>query len=1019
LIRPIHTTVRGRARFRIEGLYRAEQFKIHLETSLSQCTEIHRVSASILTSNILILYHPDKSPQAIASILSDVVSRYHEGSREERYAGNNEKAADRSSAGTLVASLKKVMQWAKKPAASRFPLLVSDEHDDPFWHTKSAEEVLNSFGTAKESGLSHTRVSELLLTYGANRLPESVSRSGFLMFIDQFKSLPVLLLGVAAGLAAFTGGALDALVIASVVGINAVIGYITEREATRAISSLKSLVKPRAHVIREGHPREIEAEKLVPGDILVLRPGMYVPADCRLVESHNLSVDESALTGESMPVMKTSAPLSRPDVPLGDRLNMVYMGTLIIGGQGLAVVAATGRFTEIGRVQTLIDEATQPETPMERDLRKIGNQLVLVTGGICGLVLAIGLLRGAGFIQMLKASLSLAVAAVPEGLPTVATTTLALGIRSMRRNRVLIRQLDAVATLGSVQTICFDKTGTITHNIMAVVRVHAGMKEIRVEEGTFVTAEGPIDPAANPDLRKLLEIAVLCNETEVSRQEDRVMLNGSSTENALVRSAMDSGIDIQTLRREYPRVQIVHRSENRNFMSTVHSVALPNPGVLVALKGNPLEVLNMCSWQVKDGACIPLAEEDRSAIEAANERMASDALRVLGVAYAFYEEDELGLTEYNNCTWLGLVGMADPIREGVRELIRTFHQAGLDTVMITGDQSATAYAVGKELGLSRDEPLEILDSVDLTDVQPEVMEALSKRVHVFARVSPAHKLQIVQALQRAGRVVAMTGDGVNDGPALKAADIGIAMGGSGTDIAREIADIVLEDDRLETMVIALREGRTIFNNIRKSLHFLLSTNFSEIMVMLLASAAGLGMPFNAMQLLWINLLSDIFPGLALALDPAEPDVMNRPPRDAKEPIIKGADFKRIALESSLLSTGALGAYLYGIGKYGRGPGAGTLAFHSLVTSQIVHALSCRSEVSRFFHTESLSPNHYLHLAIGGTLILQMACAFIPALRRLLGVIPLTARECTVLAATSLLPVLVNEITKPPTRKEIS
>jgi Ca2+-transporting ATPase len=440
---------------------------------------------------------------------------------------------------------------------------------------------------------------------------------------------------------------------------------------------------------------------------------------------------------------------------------------------------------------------------------------------------------------------------------------------------------------------------------------------------------------------------------------------------------------------------------------------------IIAVKGSPPEVLALCRWQKKNGHQIPLTDEDRQSIEMENDQMAGLALRVLGMAYLSSEETLANLDPadlQDKLIWLGLVGMGDPIRDGAKELIRDFHLAGIDTVMITGDQTSTAYAIGKELNLSQGEELQILDSTHIDEMDPELLQALAEKIHVFARVSPSHKLQIVQAMQKKGKVVAMTGDGINDGPALKVADIGVAMGHTGTDVAREVADVVLEDDNLETMVIAVSQGRTIYNNIRKSLHFLLSTNMSEIMVVFAATAGGLGHPLNAMQLLWINLISDIFPGLALALEAPEPDVLTYPPRNPEEPIIRKQDFKRIFWESSVLSAGTLGVYGYGLARYGQGPQANTLAFMTLSCSQLLHAYSCRSESHSIFSSEKLPSNRLLNLAIAGSLIVQAGTLIIPGMRGLLGLSTLTPFEGLLVGGASFLPLLINESTKAPGKK---
>jgi Ca2+-transporting ATPase len=619
---------------------------------------------------------------------------------------------------------------------------------------------------------------------------------------------------------------------------------------------------------------------------------------------------------------------------------------------------------------------------------------------------------------MLKTSISLAVAAVPEGLPAVATTTLALGIRTMQKHHALIRHLEAVETLGSVQTICLDKTGTLTLNRMSVEMVYVGLREMELNQ-VFKAGEEEIDPFSCDELLRLLHTVVLCNESEIFHQNGEFVINGSPTENALIHMALGSGVEVIALRKKHPLKRIYHRSENRNFMMTLHE-AEDDQHRIVAVKGSPNEVLDICESYLFNGEKLPLKDEDRHRIEVENERMAAKALRVLGVAYALdgleANNSEVSEETPKSLIWLGLVGMGDPIRPGMQSLIRSFHTAGISTVMITGDQTPTAYAVGKELNLSQEAPLEIFDSTRIDNVDPEVLKSLCERVQVFSRVSPAHKLQIVYALQKAGKVVAMTGDGINDGPALKAADIGIAMGHTGTDVAREVSDVVLEDDNLETMIVAISQGRTIYFNIRKTIHYLLSTNMSEIMVMFTATAAGLGQPLNAMQLLWINLVTDIFPGLGLALEPPEPDVLSRPPRDPGEPILQKKDFKRITFESAALSSGALGAYGYGILRYGFGPKASTLAFMGLTYGQIIHALSCRSKdrslMSQIREPGSSPPNRYFQVAIGGTLALQTLTFLVPGLRSLLGITPLGLTDYLVVGGSAFWPLLVNEMTKP-------
>jgi Ca2+-transporting ATPase len=1012
----IHAAVRGRARFSVAFLYRSPSFRQHLESCLSANPSVNDFSASIVSGNVLVHFNPEESARSIALLIEGIVAEYRHrtNSEEAGYAGSSHEA------GSGPLSYEKRNNKVNRRRLRKLVVHAEIQNEEP-WHLQEAEKVVAFFNSSIETGLSADSIGVNFKKYGPNLLTESVPRSAFNILIGQFKSIPVYLLTASAVLSIFTGGVADAVVIMAVVAVNAAIGYITESKSEMTINSLKRLVRPSAMVMRDGKPLEIKAEEVVPGEVLILKPGTFVTADSRIVESNYLSVDESALTGESLPSAKRAQVLSRGDIPLADRLNMAYMGTLVTGGQGFAVVVGTGRFTEIGRIQTLVGETRAPMTPMEKQLEKIGNQLVLISSGICGVVFLVGLLRGYGFLQMLRNAVSLAVAAIPEGLPAVATTTLALGIRDMKRQKVLIRKLEAVETLGSVRTICLDKTGTLTFNRMSVVAIIAGTREVSVHDGIFTVQEKVVMPMAIEELRRIVEISVLCNESEVVREKGEYAVHGSSTENALIHLAITSGFDASEIRKNFPLLKITHRSETRNFMITVHGIlndVSDDSGVtdippdtsrhLIALKGNPQELLRLCNRVVKDGGEAPMTDEDRFAIELANERMAGESLRVLGVAYRYVDgtlEAEKGFT------WIGLVGMADPLRPGVSELIGTFHHAGIDTVMITGDQVPTAYAIGRELGLSNGAPLEIFDSSRLQDIEPELLTFFAGKVQVFARVSPAQKLQIVQALQRAGRIVAMTGDGINDSPALKAADIGIAMGRTGTDAAREVADVVLEDDNLETMVIAISQGRTIYSNIRKSVHFLLSTNLTEIMVMFAAITGGMGQPLNAMQLLWINLVSDIFPGLALALEPPETDILDHPPRDPEEPIITNAKLKRIALEGGVISTASLGAYGYGLLRYGMGPRAGTIAFMSLSSAQLQHTLSCRSETVGIFSERKLPPNPYLKWALGGSFALQALTMVIPGLRSLLGITPIGLLDSLVISGSAILPFIVNESTK--------
>jgi len=996
-VRIVHAAVEGRARLEVRGLYRSEFVRRKLESALPRHDAIRHASANVLTGRVLIIFDPAHNLEEIKTWLEQLLLD----------AGHEiipENSVD--DARSLHSSRRPVSPVISSDSDSTLP------QDGKNWHALPGDTVLALLETSKELGLSQASAERKLGHFGVNSLPETPPRSGLSIFLGQFKSLPVALLGVSAVLSAATGGLIDAAVILGVVVINAGAGYVAESQAEQTINALGHVTEQNAVVIRDAQLREVAAESLVPGDILVLTPGTRVAADSRVLESRNLMVDESMLTGESLPVAKRVNRLDKQNVSLADRLNMVYMGTAVTGGSGLAVVVSTGRYTEIGTIQSLVGETRPPETPMQRQLSILGNQMVLLSLGICGAMFLIGLIRGHAWLQMLKSSISLAVAAVPEGLPTVATTTLALGIRTMSRHKVLVRRLDAVETLGAVQVICLDKTGTLTLNRMSVLALHSGGRRITVDSDVFYDEGIRIDPYQSDELLRLLHVAVLCNEAELNGEKGNYLLKGSATESALMRLALAAGVSVDALRRRYPREQVEYRTETRSYMSTTHSAQ--EDGKLVAVKGNPVEVLEMCGWWLKDGARLPLTQAERTVILMENDRMAAEALRVLGFAYV--EPKQAGQSSADELIWLGMTGMADPLRQGMKELIALFHQAGIDTVMITGDQSGTAYAIGKELGLSGGSELDILDSTRLEQLDAEVLAGLAQKVDIFSRVSPANKLQIVQALQRGGKVAAMTGDGINDGPALKAADIGVAMGGTGTEVARSVADVILEDDNLRTMIVAISEGRTIYNNIRKSIHFLTATNLSEIMVMLGSIGVGWGTPLSTSQLLWINLVTDVFPGLALAVEPPEPDVLRQPPRDPREPIIGPADFKRYGLESLTMTAGSMASYGYAMARYGGGQKASTIAFMTLTMGQLLHAYSCRSDHIGIFSHETLRSNRYLDLAIGGTALLQLATVLVPGVRTLLGNTPIGPFDVAVIGAGSALPFFLNEATKDATFK---
>jgi Ca2+-transporting ATPase len=1004
-----HARVPGRLRLHVPGLHRRARLASQLESALPGRAGIRSASASARTGNLLLLFDAAQDRAAVLRALQAVL----EGAALLECADPPEVPArerPRRLAGAPVREaavvLRRLLGRSRADSQPRERLVAATpDADTPAWHLMEAEACVKQLETSETDGLDEDEARARLERIGPNALERAETRSRLALFLEQLESLPVAMLAVSGAVALATGGFADAIVIGAVVWLNAAIGYATEAESEKTLRALTAAPTADARLLRAGARRMVSGEDVVPGDLLVLGPGSPVVADARIVHARQLAVDESLLTGESLSVEKTTDRIERADTPLRDRNNMVYRGTHVTAGSGVAVVVATGPATETGRIQHLVAKARPPETPAQAQLRQLGNQLVLTGGVLCAGIFGAGMLRGYGLVRMLRSSISLAVAALPEGLPTVATTTLALGVRDLRRRRVLVRHLDAIETLGCVRFVCLDKTGTITRNRMSVVSV-------AVDDRCFALAELPRQATRDGStLRALVEACALCSEARIVETEGGPRLEGSPTERALLDLALRAGLDVATLRRAHPLQRLDLRADRRNYMASIHRT--PDGRRRVALKGNPVEVLALCTSVQRAGGARPLDDEERSRIDSLNGRMAGDGLRVLGVACAALDagSDEWSGESNGALTWLGLVGMADPPREEIPQLLEAFHAAGIETAMITGDQSATAYAIAREIGLSGDGELHILDATEFEKVPREVMAALAERVQVFSRVSPAHKLEIVQALQRAGHVVVMTGDGINDGPALKAADVGIAMGAGGSELARAVSDMVLERDELPALLDAILRGRTIHSNTRKAVHFLLSSNLSEILVMFGGIASGIGEPLGPLQLLWLNLMTDVLPGLGLAVEPPDPAAMRRPARDPHEPLLRRADFARVSIEGALLAGGTLGAWLAALRRDGQGPRAGSVAFMTLTVGQLLHAIGCRSETHSLFDGRLRPANRPLALAVGGSLALQLATPYVPGLRGLLGLAPLGLRDLALVAAGAGFPLLAHEALK--------
>ena len=940
---PVSIAVPGRARLRVPALRGAPALAHAVQARLGGHTGIRDVTTNVITGSVLVRFEPRRLD--VRRLLAAV---------------------------------------ARETAAAREGGNGHRDPGEPVWHAIDTKEMIDRLATSPEAGLAAQEAERRRLAHGGNVLPVHRPKAGAAIVRDHLTSLPVVLLGGAAALSLLGGAVVDAAVILAVVAANAAVGYVTESRVERILTALQNATIPQAVVRRDGAEQVIPAAALAPGDMIVLRAGYDVPADARLVTAQGLSVDESALTGESLAVAKSAEALCPATAALGDRRNMVYAGTAVAEGTALACVTGLGRDSELGRIRALVSETGTPPTPLERQLDGLGRTLVGLSLGGCAAALALGVLRGVPVVEMLRSAVSLAVAAVPEGLPAVATTTLALGMQRLMRRGVLVRRLAAVESLGATTVICADKTGTLTENRMVADLWYVGDREYRRRE---------VGDAVDHDavLRMALTIAALCNDAELAEDGD---VRGTATEGALLLAAQAAGVDYRALRAAHPVVAGRPRRDGDTWMATVHA---RDDHWLTAVKGAPEEILARATRIVTADGTAPLEGNERERIRACEAAIAARGLRVLGLAYA----DRIAASTYDDLTWVGLVGLADPVRDGVREAITACSRAGIRTIMLTGDHPQTAAAIARELGLGA----RVIEASALANMDTAGLAALAAEADVFARVSPAHKYQIVRALQAAGHVVAMTGDGINDAAALRAADIGVAMGARGTDLARDVADVVLLQDDFAALLGAVAQGRAIHANVGRSLRFLLSTNFSEIMATLGALAIGMPRPLSAIQLLWINLLSDVAPALALAVEPADRAVMERPPRDPAAPMLSGADLREIAGDGALLTATALGAQAVGLARYGADPRAATLAFSTLTAGQLLQTFRYRSAADVNGPAAARSHVGTVVLASVGA---QLAAMLVPPLRRLLGVTVLAPSDWLVVAAGALAPAVLHE-----------
>ncbi|MDA8125582.1 MAG: cation-translocating P-type ATPase [Deltaproteobacteria bacterium] len=908
-------------------------------------------------------------------------------------------------------------------------------------HSKSIDEVVEGVKSHLDQGLSQAEAAARLTQYGYNELQEK-SRPGFFqMLLAQFNNFLVIILIVAAVVSLLLGEYIDSIAIMIIVALNSIVGVIQEAKAEKAIAALRKMATPNVQVIRGGNHFTVPARELVVGDLVLLEAGNFVPADMRLVESVNLKIEEASLTGESLPVEKNAVIVLDKEIPLGDRMNTAFMSTLISYGRGRGIVAATGMHTQIGLIAEMLQSYETEDTPLQKKLAQMGKILGSACLAICGIVLVYGLFRDthlAGIfdtglfqylatekkdiINLFMTAVSLAIAAVPEGLPAIVTICLALGMQQMIKRHALIRKLPAVETLGCTTVICSDKTGTLTQNKMTVLQGWAGKKRFQVTgqgyipTGEFFLEGKPFAALQEPDVSALLLSALLCNDAFLEQKavdtgERPWHIHGDPTEGALVVAAAKAGFHREEIENAYPRTQEIPFDSERKRMTTIHrndgtdvrfpAAGLPGAPVIACVKGAPDIILSLCSHLLENGLPIALTEERRAEILAQNHDMASAALRVLGIAYrplsctpeaesCTAEEIEKGLT------FVGLLGMIDPARPEVQDAVKLAKEAGLKSIMVTGDYRDTAEAIAREIGLLTPGGL-VLTGAELDRMSDETLVTQAHRIDVCCRVSPANKTKIVDALKAGGQIVAMTGDGVNDAPALKRANIGIAMGITGTDVSKESADMVLTDDNFASIVSAIEQGRIIYANIRKFVYFLLACNVGEILIVFGAMLMGFPIPLKPIQLLWLNLVSDGAPALALGMEKGEPDIMKEPPRPPKEPVIDANMAIGIAVVSIADAAAILSVFILGMQRFpGHLEAAQTMAFVTLCTSELLRAFTARSEHHSVFSL-GLFSNKWMVWATGASFLLVLMVTYVPFIRPFFDAVPLTPGDWLLMA----------------------
>ncbi|EJP6473595.1 calcium-translocating P-type ATPase, PMCA-type [Clostridium botulinum] len=863
------------------------------------------------------------------------------------------------------------------------------------WFNKTSKEILEELNVDISTGLSSDEVERRKEKYGLNKLNSQKQKSLLKMFFEQINDILIYILLAAAIISGVLGEVSDAIIIGVVIIINTIIGVVQESKAEKALEALKQLSTPKALVKRNGESIEIPSEDVVPGDVIILDAGRYVPCDLRLIETANLKIEESALTGESVPVEKhAEEKLEDPKTALGDQKNMAFMSTLATYGRGIGVSVGTGMNTEIGKIAKMLEGEDKELTPLQKKLAELGKILGFAALGICALMFVVGLFQKRDILEMFLTAISLAVAAIPEGLPTIVTIVLAMGVQKMIKENAIIRKLPAVETLGAVNIICSDKTGTLTQNKMTVIKFYANKETQDIDKLNI----------KNNIHKILLENLVLCNDATFSKDSS----TGDPTEIALLEAGSKYNIIKNNIENEHKRIDEIPFDSDRKLMTTVNIFGDKN---YVMTKGAIDNLLKISTKAYIDGEIISLTEDIKQNIMYASNTMSKNALRVLGAAYKTLEDDNYSKENLEtDLIFIGLVGMIDPPRESVKGSILECKNSGIKTIMITGDHKVTAFAIAKELGIAEDESQAIF-GYELDDMSDSELSSKIENLRVFARVSPEHKVKIVKALKSKGNIVSMTGDGVNDAPSLKAADIGVAMGITGTDVAKGASDMVLTDDNFSTIVSAIKEGRNIFNNIKKSIIFLLSCNLGEILALFIGILLGWPAPLRPIHLLWVNLITDSLPALSLGIDPGDPDIMDEKPRDPKESLFAGGAGVSLILNGLLIGVLTLIAFEVGRIRYSDSlMHAQTMAFVVLSVSQLFHSFNMRHPKKSIFQL-GLFTNKYLFASVIFGIFLQNMVITIPFLASTFKVFKLTMQDWVFVCILSIIPLVLNELVK--------